>query len=77
MFTTNKEKFPNGVIVAVGTMGGVAAESGNKQGDMTTCWKPSMELFCKNKRVWLRMEGTDKRREMDGFYSDEEVPSGS
>ena len=40
-------------------------------------WKPGMELFCKNKPGWLRINGANEKGEMVGFYSEDgRGPSG-
>lgn len=77
MFVTNTAKYPEQVVVTVGTMDDVVAGSAGEQGDRTMDWKPSMELYCKNKPAWLRIEGLEKMGEMVGFPSEEGEPSGS
>ena len=53
--------FPGGAIITAGTMDQTEGEDG---------WTPQMELFCKRKAGWLKTEGTEKRKEMVGFYAE-------
>jgi len=55
------EKFPDGLIVAVGTLD-------RTQGPE---WVPETELFVKNKESWLQSVGGNQTTEMTGFYRED------
>ncbi len=48
-------------------MDDVLVRSDGEEGKESVLWKPSVELYCKNKPGWLKMEGTEMRKEMVGF----------
>ena len=54
----NPENFPDGIAIHTGTID--ALEKGQN-------WVPQVEIYCKNKPDWLKIEGTDKRERMEGL----------
>ena len=60
VYSRNPSRFPDGVVVHVGTIDTV----GDGGGD----WAPQMEVYCKNKPNWLKIEGTVESQEMEGLF---------
>ena len=58
----NPENFADGIAVHTGTIDELEEEQ---------AWAPQVELFCKNKPGWLKIEGTLKRERMEGGVGSE------